>query len=68
MLLRENIRHTHNGKTFLSLLLLTGLEIVGFSFLIFSQTGEFGELGDISISRMAIGIGLIVVAMAAGNL
>ena len=68
MLLRENIRQTHSGKTVLSLLLLIGLGIIGFSFLLFSQTGEFGELGDISVSRLAIGIGLILVAMAAGNL
>ena len=68
MLLRENIRDVHNGKTVLSMFLLVGLGIIGFAFIIFSQTGEFGELGDVSISSMVIGIALIVAAMALGNL
>ena len=48
--------------------LLVSLGFIGFAFIIFSQTGEIGKLGEVSISRMAIGIGLIVVAMALGNL
>ncbi len=68
MLLRENIRDFQNGKTLLSMFLLVSLGFIGFAFIIFSQTGEIGKLGEVSISRMAIGIGLIVVAMALGNL
>ena len=66
LLLRENIRHLHNGKTWLSLFLLIGLSIVGFAFIVFSQSGEFGQLGN--VSDLVIGIGLVASAMALGNL
>ncbi len=68
MLLRENIRDFQNGKTLLSMFLLISLGFIGFAFIIFSQTGEIGKLGEVSIYRMAIGIAMIVVAMALGNL
>ena len=68
MLLRENITHFQSGKTALSLLILVGLGFIGFAFIIFSQTGAIGELGDITLSRLLIGIALVACAMALGNL
>ena len=68
LLLRENIRHFHNGKTALSLFLLISLGFIGFAFIVFSQTGEIGELGDVSLFHLIIGIALAASAMALGNL
>ena len=66
LLLRENIRHLHNGKTALSLFLLISLSIIGFAFIVFSQSGEIGQLGN--VSRLATGVVLVAGAMALGNL
>ena len=66
LLLRENIRHLHNGKTALSLLLLVSLGIIGFAFIVFSQSGEIGQLGN--VSRLVTGLVLVAGAMALGNL
>lgn len=66
LLLRENIRHFHNGKTALSLFLLVSLGIIGFAFIVFSQSGEIGQLGN--VSRLVTGVVLVAGAMALGNL
>ena len=66
LLLRENIRHLHNGKTTLSLFLLVSLSVIGFAFIVFSQSGEIGHLGN--VSRLITGVVLVAGAMALGNL
>ena len=66
LLLRENIRHLHNGKTALSLFLLVSLSIIGFAFIVFSQSGEIGQLGN--VSRLITGVVLVAGAMVLGNL
>ena len=66
LLLRENIRHLHNGKTALSLFLLVSLSVIGFAFIVFSQSGEIGHLGN--VSRLITGVVLVAGAMALGNL
>ena len=66
LMLRENIRHLHNGKTALSLFLLVSLGIIGFAFIVFSQSGEIGQLGN--VSRLVTGLVLVAGAMALGNL
>ena len=66
LLLRENIRHLHNGKTALSLFLLVSLSVIGFAFIVFSQSGEIGQLGN--VSRLITGVVLVAGAMALGNL
>ena len=68
MLFQNNSQEERNGKATLSLLLLIGLGFIGFAFIIFSYTGELGELGDIALSELVIGIILTVGAMALGNL
>lgn len=70
LLLRENIRHFHNGKTALSLFLLVSLGFIGFAFIVFSQTGEIGKLSGASLttSDLVTGVGLVAGAMALGNL
>lgn len=66
VLLRENITHIDSGKTAISMLLLVSLGIIGFAFIVFSQSGEIGQLGN--VSRLAAGLVLVVSAMALGNL
>lgn len=66
LLLRENIRHLHNGKTALSLFLLVSLSVIGFAFIVFSQSGEIGQLGN--VSSLITGVVLVAGAMALGNL
>ncbi|MYC35377.1 MAG: hypothetical protein F4X66_00450 [Chloroflexi bacterium] len=66
LLLRENIRHLHNGKTALSLFLLVSLSVIGFAFIVFSQSGEIGHLGN--VSSLITGVVLVAGAMALGNL
>ena len=68
MLFQNNSQRERDGKAKLSLILLIGLGFIGFAFIIFSYTGEFGELGDIELSQLVIGIILTVGAMALGNL
>ena len=57
-----------NGKTTLSYMLLVGLGFIGFAFVIASQKGELGELGDVELRRLVIGIGLALGAMTLGIL
>ena len=57
-----------NGKTTLSYILLISLGFIGFAFIIASQSGELGELGDIPLRHLIIGIILAVSAAALGSL
>ena len=50
ILLREDSHIDPSGKGTISLLLLIGLGVLGFTFIIFSQTGEFGEFGYMSLA------------------
>ena len=68
MLLRKDSHIDPSGKGTISLLLLIGLGVVGGTFIIFSQTGEFGEFGDIDVTHLVLGLVLAVGAMALGNL
>jgi glycerol uptake facilitator-like aquaporin len=47
---------------------LIGLGFIGFAFIIFSQTGEIGKLGETGVSHLAIGLALALGAMALSNL
>lgn len=68
MLLRKDAQFEQSDKGTVSLILLIGLGIVGFTFIIFSQTGEFGEFGEAGVTNLLIGIALAAGAMALGNL
>ena len=52
------------GRVFL----LIGLGLIGFVFIIFSQTGEFGEFSERGISHLLIGLALAAGAMTLSNL
>ena len=68
ILFQNNSQRERDGKAALSLFLLIGLGFIGFAFIIFSYTGELGQLGEIALSELVIGIILTVGAMALGNL
>ena len=57
-----------SGKGTVSLILLICLGIIGFGFIIFSQTGEIGEFGERGLSQLIFGLLLAVGAMALSNL
>ena len=57
-----------SGKGTVSLILLICLGIIGFGFIIFSQTGEIGEFGELGLSQLIFGLLLAVGAMALSNL
>ena len=68
MLLRKDANIDTSGKGTLSLILLMGLGFIGFAFIIYSQTGEIGEFGEIGASQLVIGLVLALGAMALSNL
>ena len=68
MLLRKDANIDTSGKGTLSLILLIGLDFIGFAFIIFSQTGEIGKFGEIGASQLVIGMALALGAMALSNL
>ena len=57
-----------SGKGTVSLILLIGLGIIGFGFIIFSQTGEIGKFGDAGLSHLIFGLLLALGAMSLSNL
>ena len=60
VILREGEGHdkSNSGKTTLSYILLISLGFIGFAFVIASQTGELGELGEIPLRHLVIGFTL----------
>ena len=68
LVLRRDARVDPSGKGFISLFLLIGLGLIGFVFIIFSQTGEFGEFSERGISHLLIGLALAAGAMTLSNL
>ena len=52
----------------MSLILLIGLGIIGFGFIIFSQTGEIGKFGGAGLSHLIFGLLLALGAMSLSNL
>ena len=68
MLLRKEANIDTSGKGTLSLILLIGLGFIGFAFIIFSQTGEIGEFGDIGVRNLVLGLVLAFGAMVLSNL
>ena len=66
--LRRDASIDPSGKGTVSLVLLIGLGFIGFTFIIFSQTGEIGEFGDIGLSHLVYGLVLALGAMVLSNL
>ena len=66
--LRRDVSIDPSGKGTLSLILLMGLGFIGFTFIIFSQTGEIGEFGEIGLSHLIYGLVLALGAMVLSNL
>ena len=68
VVLRRDASIDPSGKGTLSLILLMGLGFIGFTFIIFSQTGEIGEFGELGISHLVYGLVLALGAMVLSNL
>ncbi len=68
LVLRRDARVDPSGKGLLSLILLMGLGVIGFVFIIFSQTGEFGQFSEQGLSHLVIGLVLAVGALTLSNL
>ena len=62
----RNSDKKEDGKPKFAYILLIGLGFVGFAFVIASQTGSLGELGEIPLRHLVIGVVLAVGAAALG--